>query len=262
MIIIGELINGMYRKVGRAIIDRDAGVIQRLAVDQLNNGAAYLDVNTGPYSKDPASDMKWLVETIQEACDASLSLDSTRIEAIEAGLEIAKKRAIINSTTADPEKMDIIFKLAKKHNSQVIGLTMDQYGVPNKKDQSLELAARIVATAIDYGLEAEDIYLDPIVLPINVSQAHGPDVLESIREFSHISDPAPNTVIGLSNASQGTKTRSLINRTFLVMAMANGLTSAIMDPLDKELMEAMITAECALSKQVYCDSYLDAYRRK
>lgn len=262
MIIIGELINGMYKAVGRAIEGRDASVIQRLAGDQIRNGAAFLDVNTGPYSRDPVEDIKWIVESIRKVCDAPLSLDSTKPEAIEAGLKIAGKRSIINSTSADPEKMDIVFGLAKRYDAQVIGLTMDKRGVPDNKEKRLELAATIMAKAIDSGMPSDDIYLDPIVLPINVAQAQCGEILEAIKEFRHLADPAPNTLIGLSNVSQGTRSRRIMNRTFLVMAMANGLTSAILDPLDKELMDAMITAECVLNKQIYCDSFLEAYRKK
>lgn len=262
MIIIGELINGMYKAVGKAIADREADLIQHLAVDQVKGGAAFLDINAGPYSKNPADDMKWLVETIQKVCDAPLSIDSTKIDAIEAGLKLTKKRPIINSTSADPEKMDAIFGLAKKYNAQVVGLAMDRRGVPNNKDKRLELAASIMAGAIDHGIASEDIYLDPIVLPVNAAQAQGPEILEAIREFRHLADPSPNTLIGLSNISQGTKSRGIMNRTFLVMAMANGLTSAILDPLDRDLMDALITAECLLNKQVYCDSFLDAYRKR
>ena len=158
--------------------------------------------------------------------------------------------------------MDKIFTLAKKYNAQVIGLAMDKSGVPNNRSRRLELAATIVAKAMDYGIAAEDLYLDPIVLPVNVAQTQGLEVLESIREFRMLCDPAPNTTIGLSNVSQGTKVRSLINRTFLVMAVANGLTSAIVDPLDKDLMDAMISAELILNKNIYCDSFLDAYRKR
>ncbi len=262
MIVIGELINGMYGKVSKAIETKDRVVIENLAIEQARKGALCLDVNVGPYSKDPVEDTTWLVNTIQKVCDISLSIDSTNVAAIEAGLKLAKKRSIINSTSADPEKMDIIFNLAKRYNAQVIGLAMDKSGVPNSKEKRLELAAVIVAKAIDYGIAVEDIYLDPIVLPVNVAQDQGSEVIESIREFRLLSDPAPNTVIGLSNVSQGTKSRKLMNRTFLVMAMANGLTSAILDPLDKDLMDAMITAGCLLNKQIYCDSFLDAYRKK
>lgn len=262
MIIIGELINGMYKEVGKAITKKDGSAIQRLAQEQASSGAAFLDVNTGPYSKNPKEDMKWLIESIQAVTDVPLSIDSTKPEAIEEGLKLAKKRAIINSTNADDAKMDIIFGLAKKYNAQVIGLTMDKSGVPNNREKRLELAAKIVAKAIDFGLNAEDIYLDPIVLPVNVAQTQGLEVLESIREFRHLSDPPPKTIVGLSNVSQGTRFRSLVNRTFLVMAIANGLSSAILDPLDKELVEAMITAELILNKHIYCDSFLDAYRKR
>ncbi|MBI4975027.1 MAG: dihydropteroate synthase [Candidatus Omnitrophica bacterium] len=262
MIIIGELINGMYKDVGKAITKREKDVIQHLAQDQVKAGAKILDVNTGPYSKNPKDDMKWLVETIQDASDASLCLDSTKPDAIEEGLKLVKKRAVINSTSADDDRMDVIFNLAKKYNTQVIGLTMDKSGVPNSRDKRVELAAKIIAKAMDHGLNANDIFLDPIVLPVNVAQTQGLEVLEAIREFRLISDPPPNTIIGLSNVSQGTKFRSLVNRTFLVMAVADGLSAAILDPLDKELMDALISAELILNRHIYCDSFLDAYRKR
>ena len=262
VVIIGELINGMYKDVGRAIVNKEADIIQHLAVDQVMAGASVLDVNTGPYSKNPKEDMKWLVESIQTVADVSLALDSTKPDVIEEGLKLVKKRAIINSTSADEDKMTKIFDLAKRYNAQVIGLAMDKSGVPNSKEKRLELAAAIVAKAIEYGISTDDLYLDPIVLPVNVAQAQGSEVLESIREFRLLCDPAPQTTVGLSNVSQGTKVRSLINRTFLTMAVANGLTSAILDPLDKDLMDALITAELVLNKSIYCDSFLDAYRKK
>ncbi|MDD3905413.1 MAG: dihydropteroate synthase [Candidatus Omnitrophica bacterium] len=262
MIVIGELINGMYKDVGKAIANRETDVIQHLATDQVNSGASVLDVNTGPYSKNPKDDMKWLIEVIQAVVRVPLALDSTKADVIEEGLKLVSKRAIINSTSADEAKMESIFGLAKKYNTQVIGLAMDKTGVPNSKDKRLELAAAIVAKAMEFGINTEDLFLDPIVLPVNVAQAQGREVLESIREFRLLCDPPPNTTIGLSNVSQGTKFRPLVNRTFLIMAIANGLTSAILDPLDKELMDAMITAELVLNKAIYCDSFLGAYRKK
>ncbi|MDD5428669.1 MAG: dihydropteroate synthase [Candidatus Omnitrophica bacterium] len=262
MIVIGELINGMYKDVGKAIVNKEADVIQHLAVDQVKAGATVLDVNTGPYSKNQKDDMKWLIETIQGVVQVPLALDSTKADVIEEGLKLVTKRAIINSTNADDAKMQTIFTLAKKYNTQVIGLAMDKSGVPNSKDKRLELAATIVAKAIEFDIATDDLFLDPIVLPVNVAQTQGTEVLESIREFRLLCDPSPNTTIGLSNVSQGTKFRSLVNRTFLAMAIANGLTSAILDPLDKELMDAMITAELILNKAIYCDSFLEAYRKK
>jgi 5-methyltetrahydrofolate corrinoid/iron sulfur protein methyltransferase len=262
VIVIGELINGMYKDVGRAIVNKEADIIQHLAQDQVRAGASVLDVNTGPYSKNPKDDMKWLIESIQSVVEVPLALDSTKTDVIEEGLKLVKKRAIINSTSADEEKMSKIFGLAKNYNAQVIGLAMDKSGVPNSKEKRLELAAAIVAKAMEFGINSDDLYLDPIVLPVNVAQTQGYEVLESIREFRLLCDPAPQTIVGLSNVSQGTKVRSLINRTFLTMAIANGLTSAILDPLDKDLMDALITAELVLNKNIYCDSFLDAYRKK
>jgi len=262
MIIIGELINGMYKDAGKAIANRETDVIEHLAVDQVKAGANVLDVNIGPYSKNPGDDMKWLVETIQKSADVPLALDSTKADVIEEGLKLAKRRAIINSTNADDAKMETIFGLAKKYNTQVIGLTMDKSGVPNSKEKRLELAAAIVAKAMDFGINTEDLFLDPIVLPVNVAQTQGLEALESLREFRLLSDPPPNTVVGLSNVSQGAKLRSLINRTFAVMAVANGLTAAILDPLDKDLVDAVITAELILNKNIYCDSFLEAYRKR
>lgn len=262
MIVIGELINGMFKDVAKAIAMKEADVIQHLAEEQVAAGANVLDVNTGPYSKNPRDDMKWLVESIQNSVNVPLAIDSTKPDVIEEALKLVSQRAMINSTSADEEKMSVIFGLAKKHNAQVIGLAMDKSGVPNNKDRRLELAASIVAKAMEYGINTEDLFLDPIVLPVNVAQAQGREVLESIREFRMLCDPAPNTTIGLSNVSQGTKSRGLVNRTFLTMAIANGLTSAILDPLDRELMDAMIAAELVLNKNIYCDSFLDAYRKK
>jgi 5-methyltetrahydrofolate corrinoid/iron sulfur protein methyltransferase len=262
MLVIGELINGMYKQIGKAIVDKDKKTIQKIAREQVAQGANMLDVNTGPAAPDPVDAMKWLVETIQEAVDAPLCFDSTKAAAIEAGLKLAKRKAMINSTSADDEKLNALLPLAKKYNAQIIGLTMDKEGVPRDRYKRSELALKIISSCMEHGIGLEDVYIDPIVLPVNVAQAQAIELLEAIREFRVISDPPPKTVVGLSNVSQGAKNRSLINRTFLVMAIANGLSAAIVDPLDKELMDAMITAELILNKNIYCDSYLDAYRKR
>lgn len=261
MFIIGELINGMYQNIGRAIKEKDKSVIQRCALDQIKAGADALDINCGPASKDPVSDIQWLVEIVQEVTDKPLALDSSKPKVIESGLKVIRNKVIINSTTADQEKLEILVPLAKKYNAKLIALSISAKGIPQNKDQRLELAAYIVAYCVDAGFPIEDLYLDPVLLPVNVAQAQQKDILESIKEFKIISEPSPKTIVGLSNISQGTKTRSLINRTFLTMAIAYGLDSAILDPLDKELMDAAITAELILNKQIYCDSYLEAYRK-
>jgi len=262
MLIIGELINGMYKAVGKAIAERDKSVIQKVAKDQVTCGAGMLDVNTGPYEKNPKDAMKWLVEAIQEVTDAPLALDSTKPEVIEEGLKFVKKKAMINSTNSDEEKLDKYVALAKKYNASLIGLTMGKSGIPRDKNERMEHAVKIVTKCEEAGIDMNDLYLDPIVLPVNVAQAQGGEVLESIREFKLLCDPSPKTVVGLSNISQGTKARPLINRIYLVMAITNGLSAAIADPLDKELMDAAITAELILNKTIYCDSFLEANRKK
>lgn len=262
MFIIGELINGMYKNIGKAIKEKDKAPIQKCALEQIKAGADALDVNCGPASAKPVSDIQWLAETIQEVTDKPLSLDSSNPKVIESGLKVIKNKVIINSTTADPEKLDILVPLAKQYNAKLIGLTISSKGIPQNKDQRLELAATIVAYCSEQGFPLEDLYLDPIVLPVNVAQAQMTDILATIGEFKIISQPHPKTIVGLSNVSQGTRLRSLINRTFLTMAAAFGLDAAIIDPKDRELMDALITSELILNKQIYCDSYLDAYIKK
>lgn len=273
MLVVGELINGMYKAVGKAIEEKDKSVIQKLAKDQRGAGASMLDVNTGPYTKNPKDAMKWLVETIQESCDAPLCLDSTKADVIEEGLKLVnpvrngisngvKNKAMINSTSSDDEKLEVLVPLALKYNASLIGLAMGKSGIPRDKNERMEHAAKIVTKCQEAGVPMSDLYLDPIVMPVNVAQVQGPEIMESIKEFALLCDPAPKTIVGLSNASQSTKERPLINRIYFVTAIANGLTAAICDPLDKDLMDAAITAELILNKNIYCDSFLEAYRKK
>lgn len=262
MFIIGELINGMYQDIGKAIKEKNKLVIQKCALDQIASGADALDINCGPASSNPASDIQWLVEAVQEVTDKPLALDSSKPQVIESGLKIVKNEAIINSTTADKEKLDILVPLAKKYNAKLIGLTISSKGIPFNKDQRMELAAAIVVECADKDFPMENLYLDPILLPINVAQAQMKDILEVIRDFKIISEPAPKTIVGLSNVSQGTCERKLVNRIFLTMAIPFGLDAAILDPTDSDLMNASITTEVILNKHIYCDSFLDAYRKK
>jgi 5-methyltetrahydrofolate corrinoid/iron sulfur protein methyltransferase len=262
MLIIGELINGMYSNIAVALKEHDKAAIQKSALEQISCGADALDVCCGPASQNPLIDMPWLVEVIQEVTHKPLCLDSSNPKVMEAGLKVAQNKTIINSTTADTEKLEIFIPLAKQYKSKLIGITISAKGIPQNKDQRLELAATILTYASEKGFPIQDLYLDPIVMPINVAQGQIRDILEAIAEFKMMAEPSPKTIIGLSNISQGAKARSLINRTFLTMAIASGLDSAILDPKDKELMDTLITTELILNKNIYCDSYLKAYRKK
>jgi 5-methyltetrahydrofolate corrinoid/iron sulfur protein methyltransferase len=262
MFIIGELINGMYQNIGKAIKAKDKAPIQQCALEQVQAGADALDVNCGPASADPKFDIQWLIQCIEEVTCVPLAIDSSKPQVVEAGLKVIKNKAIINSTTADKDKLEILVPLAKKYNASLIGLAISSKGIPQNKDQRLELAATIVESCSQQDFPLEDLYLDPIVLPVNVAQSQVPDILESLREFKIISKPACKVIVGLSNVSQGTNARNLVNRTFLVMALAFGLDAAILDPMDKDLIDAIIAGELILNKQIYCDSFLEAYRKK
>jgi 5-methyltetrahydrofolate corrinoid/iron sulfur protein methyltransferase len=262
MIIIGERINGMFQDIGKAIKEKDPTAVQYWAKKQAEAGARYLDINTGPASKNQVEDMKWLVEVTQEVSDLPLALDSTNYNAIEAALPLCKRPAMINSVPAEMAKMERVFEMAAKYNAAVIGLAMNEQGIPKDAESRVALAMELVAMADAYGLHMEDLYIDPLVLPCNVGQDHGPEVFESLRQIKMLADPSPRTVVGLSNISQGTKNRELVNRIFAVMAMACGLDAAIADACDDELVEAVATARIVLNKDIYCDSYVDVFRKQ
>ncbi|MEK7868300.1 MAG: dihydropteroate synthase [Candidatus Omnitrophota bacterium] len=264
MFLIGERINGMFKDVAKAIKEKDKSVIQGLALKQISCKANALDVNVGPASSNPKEAMEWLVKTIKEVTDISLAIDTTKLDVMELGLSLCKSKPIINSVNANEEKMNSLFSLAKKYNASIIGLTMDKAGIPKDSEGRMELAMKIVASCVEYGIDTNELYLDAVILPVNVAQSHAKEVLKTIRDSKMLADPAPKTVLGLSNVSQGSSAeyKSLINRTFLTMAIANGLDAAILDVTDKELMDSLITAELLMEKQLYCDSYLEAYRKK
>ncbi|MBS4031122.1 MAG: methyltetrahydrofolate cobalamin methyltransferase [Clostridiales bacterium] len=262
MFIIGERINGMFKDIAQAIKDEDPRAVQEWARKQDISGARYLDINTGPASKDPVRTMRWLVEVTQEASDLPLALDSTNYDAIEAGLEVCKRPAMINSVPAEWPKMERVFTLAKKFNSSVIGLAMNEQGIPKDADTRVALAMELVACADSYGIPMEDLYIDPLVLPCNVGQDHGPEVMMTLRQIKLLADPSPRTVVGLSNISQGTKSRELINRVFAVMGVANGLDAAVADACDHELIESIATSRIIMNIDIYCDSYVDVYRKQ
>ncbi len=261
MIVIGERINGMFKKVREAIQKKDGTYIQDLAVRQVKAGATVLDINVGTASTDLARDMVWLVNAVQEAVDVRLSIDCARHEPLEAGLKAVKGKRMLNSTTGKEEDLAKLLPLAKKYDASVVGLTIDEEGVPSTTDKRVEIAAKIMAAAMENGISAEELYIDPITLPVNCAQDQPTRTFSAISQFRMLSDPPPHTCIGLSNISQRLKEHQLLNRTFLVMCMAHGLDSAIMDPLDEELMNAMLTAELLMNKFIYADSYLEASKK-
>ena len=260
MYVIGERINGMFKDVRQAIGARDAAVIKDLAARQMAAGADALDVNVGPAAADPKDAMEWLITTIREVSDAPLAIDTTKPEVMALGLKLAGRGAILNSTTGDPAKLATFLPLAAEHQASVISLTIDEKGIPRDGPARIEVAFRIVAAAMEAGIPTDKILIDPVILPVKHTQPTAGHVLEALKDIRLLADPAPKTVLGLSNVSQGSIYRPLVNRTYLVMALTSGLDAAILDPMDTELMDAAITAELLLNKCVYCDDFLKASR--
>lgn len=256
MFAIGEKINGMFRDVNEAIRKKDKTFIQELAVKQVAGGAGALDVSLGAEFKDSREAMEWLVKSVGEATNAVLCIDSPKIEIIECGLKFVKSPAIINSSSAEAEKLDKYLKLAKSHNSSLIALTMDEKGLPQDIEGRLALAMKIIEHAEANEFSLDKIYFDPLLMPINVAQAQAGIVINTIRELQVLASPPLKTIVGLSNASQNAKNRKIINRTLAVLLLEAGLSAAILDPLDKELMDTIKTTEIILNKTIYCDSFL------
>lgn len=262
MILIGERINASFKDIKRAIQEKDKGPIQEWARKQAAAGADYLDVNIGAASRKP-EDMAWLVEVVQEAVPTPIAVDSTNVEIIKAGLKALDGRpAIINSTTAEDSKLEQLIPLALEYNAGLIGLAMDERGSPQDVTRRVENGAKIFAAAVEAGLPPERIYLDPILMPLKFMQDQAKNVLEAIREYTMLSDPPPHISVGLSNICSKAAERSLISRTFVVMAMAMGLDAAVLNVLDEELLNAIATAELILNKEIYSDSYLQAFRMR
>ncbi|MGD2094962.1 MAG: dihydropteroate synthase [Phycisphaerales bacterium] len=269
MILIAERINGMFTNVKQAIADKDKKVIQELAKKQTAAGAAYLDVNVGTAAADQEGTMQWLVESIQETCSTPLCLDSQKPDVIAAGLKVvnAENGVILNSTPlnkkSDEEIFDKYIEMANQAGpkASIITLTMDKNGVPQDINTRVAIAAEIVSKAMEKGFNTQRLFIDPIILPVKVpnAQKQPGNILTAMDQIKYLSDPAPHMTIGLSNLSQGAAERSLINRVFLAMAIAHGLDSAIVDVLDKDLVNIVATSEMLMNKQIYSDSFLKAY---
>lgn len=260
MIVIGERINGMFLDVREAIQKQNADTIRDLAKRQQEAGADYLDVNVGPAAEDAVAAMQWLVGLIREVSDLPLAIDTTKIAVMRAGIEAAGGKAMINSTTGEKKKLDVLMPLAAEFDIPIIALTIDENGIPRDADGRAAVALNILAAAMEHGLMPDKVFIDAVILPVSAQQENPGHVLATISQTKMLSDPAPKTVIGLSNVSQNARYRELINRTYLTMALSAGLDAAIVDCLDTELMDAMITAELLLNHQVYSADYLKAYR--
>ncbi|HID95664.1 MAG TPA: dihydropteroate synthase [Candidatus Latescibacteria bacterium] len=252
MILIGENINAMSKTVGPAMKERNTKVIQELAVAQQEAGMDYLDINIGPAKREGPELMEWMVKTVQEVVDLPLFLDTTNVEAIEAGLKAHKGKAVINSISCRPERMEILFPLVKKYEASFVGLLLGVEGIPRDAAERGALAAELLAKAAEAGIPNEDIWLDPIVLPVSSQQ----EQVKGCTEFMEmLKDLAPNckSTCGLSNVSNGApaELRPILNKTYLIMLGKYGLCSAIVNAFDKELIEIARGGRADLAKLVH-----------
>lgn len=246
MIVIGESIHVLSALVKEAIANRDTAFIQGLAREQVEKGANILDLNIGPQKREGVDVMSWMVRAIQDVTDVPLSLDTTNAAAIEAGLRLCRQKALINSTDATAERLAAMMPLAAEFGAGIVALTLGTSGLPTSADARISLAVEtILPAAMENNVPADDIYFDPLVLTVNGNQDQAQHTVEAVRFFRQMSDPPPKTTCGLSNISNGApkEMRPLINRVFLVMMMGAGLDTAIMDPMDTEIMEVLRIVE-------------------
>ncbi|MCJ7515743.1 MAG: dihydropteroate synthase [Dehalococcoidia bacterium] len=237
MVLIGESIHIISRQVNDAVKERNQRVIQDLAKRQTEAGADYIDLNLGPAKRDPEELTRWLVNAIQGVSDLPISVDTLNPVAMEAGLKACKKRPLLNSASGRTDSKECMLPLAKKYNTDVVISVLTDKGCPPDIDSRVESLMETVALANEMGIPNENIWVDPIILPVSADQKQ---VREAVEFTGMLSDllPGVKSTVGLSNVSNGTpdELRGILNRTYMVMLGRNGLYSAIVDVLDKELV--------------------------
>ena len=238
MVLIGESIHIISKDVNDAVKERNPKVIQDLAKAQTKAGADYIDINLGPAKKDPEEVTTWLVNTIQEVTDLPLSVDTLNPVAMEAGLKACKKRPLLNSASGRTDSKERMLPLAKKYNTDVVISVLTDKGCPPDIDSRTESIMETVAYANEMGIPNEDIWVDPIILPVSADQKQVAEAVEFIGILADLL-PGVKSTVGLSNVSNGTpdELRGILNRTYMVMLGRKGLYSAIADVLDEELVK-------------------------
>jgi len=240
MVIIGENIHVIAQAVSTAIRERDAKVLQDLAKAQTEAGAGYIDLNVGPMKKDTEETMQWLVNAVQEATDLPLSIDTLNPVAMEAGLKACNRKPLLNSASGKSLSKEQMLPLAQKYNCDVVISVMTDKGMPPDVESKIESIMDTVAYANEFGIPNENIWVDPILLPISTAGEGQRFAVVSVEFIKILEDVLPGikSTVGLSNVSNGVpdELRPLLNRTYMVMLERNRLYSAIADPLDKELM--------------------------
>jgi 5-methyltetrahydrofolate--homocysteine methyltransferase len=258
-VIIGERINPTGRKILAA--EMAAGDFTRVEADaraQVEAGAHMLDVNAGiPLADEPAILAK-AVQLVQSITDVPLSIDSSIVAALEAGLAVYKGKALVNSVTGEDERLETVLPLVKKYGAAVIAISNDETGISEDPDVRFAVAKKIVERAIDHGILASDVVVDPLVMPIGAINQAGVQVMKLVHRLR--TELKVNTSCGASNISFGLPNRDGINSAFLTMAMAAGMTSAITNPMHVEVIKAVMGADVMLGHDPDCARWIRRFR--
>ena len=258
-VIIGERINPTGRKILAA--EMLAGDFSRVTADalaQVEAGAHMLDVNAGiPLADEPAL-LARAVELVQSVTDVPLSIDSSIVAALEAGLAVYKGKALVNSVTGEEERLETVLPLVAKYGAAVVAISNDETGISHDPDVRFEVARKIVQRAADYGIPASDIVVDPLVMPIGAINQAGVQVMALVHRLR--TELEVNTTCGASNVSFGLPERNGINAGFLTMAIASGMTSAITNPLHAEVVKAIMSADVMMGHDTDCARWIRKFR--
>jgi len=258
-VIIGERINPTGRKILAA--EMAAGDFSRVEADaraQVEAGAHMLDVNAGiPLADEPAI-LARAVQLVQSITDVPLSIDSSIVAALEAGLAVYKGKALVNSVTGEDERLEAVLPLVKKYGAAVIAISNDETGISEDPDVRYAVAKKIVERAMDYGIPASDVVVDPLVMPIGAINQAGVQVMRLVHRLR--TELKVNTSCGASNISFGLPNRHGINSAFLTMAMAAGMTSAITNPLHEEVIKAVMGGDVMLGHDPDCARWIRRFR--
>ena len=259
MNIVGEKINGTRKSVGKAIAARDADFIRNLAIKQVDGGACWLDINAGTRPDCEPDDLLWLVNLVQEVTEVPLCLDSANPKALRHVMPAVKKTPMINSISGEPSRLEGILPIVAEFNCPVIALCMDDRGIPADSEGRMTVIRKVFEETRKAGILEKDMYVDPLAMTIATNTNAGNIIFETMRRI-RTEFPEAHISCGLSNVSFGLPYRSLINRTFMVLALQAGMDTALIDPNDRDLVSAIYATELLLGKDRHCLNYTRAYR--
>ena len=260
MVIVGEKINSSNKKVASALEKRDAEYIMKLAREQAEAGADYIDVNAGTFVDQEAELLTWLVKITQSHVSKPCCIDSPNPDALEKALEVHHGQAMINSITGEKERQQKLIPLVKYHQAKVIALCLGEKGIPETADERVQIVGAIIDLLQQEGIPLHDIYIDPLVQPIATTPSAARVALEVIEKVLRLY-PEVHTICGISNVSYGLPTRKFINAGFLTMAMARGLDAAILDPGDPLILSSLLASDALTGGDSYGLKYIAAFRK-